>query len=165
MNTMRMDWERVLLVAFFGNYLINNVVAGIVSLIPASSGGGILTPQYMVYVLFAAIVVALIAMWYYRKAPGPSLQTGITFGVSGFIISILTTLVSGMAGVLAQSGSLSQLMGVLPRFGPFLWNWSTLVLLGFWVIPSALIGWWLQKKMMQRVPASTPAPMMGTHQA
>ena len=162
MKNMSMKWERVLLVAFFGNYLINNVVAGLVSLVPASSGGGLFTPQYIIYVILAAIVAGLITMWYYRRAPMASWLTGLVFGVSGFVISILTTFVSGVAGVLAQSGSLSQLWSVLPNFGPFLWNWSTLVLLGFWVIPAVLVGWWIGKKMAPR-PAMvhTPAPMMG----
>jgi len=164
MKNMSMKWERVLLVAFFGNYLINNVVAGIVSLVPAKSGGGLLTPQYIIYVILAAIVACLITMWYYRKAPMATWLTGLVFGVSGFVISILTTFVSGVAGVLAQSGSLSQLVSVLPNFGPFLWNWSTLVLFCFWVIPAVLVGWWIGKKMAHPAMVHTPAPMMGGQQ-
>ncbi len=164
MKNMSMKWERVLLVAFFGNYLINNVVAGIVSLVPAKAGGGLLTPQYIIYVILAAIVAGLVTMWYYRKAPMITWMTGLTFGVSGFVISILTTFVSGVAGVLAQSGSLSQLMSVLPNFGPFLWNWSTLVLLAFWAIPATFVGWWINKKMTRPAVAHTPPPMMGGQQ-
>ncbi len=161
MKDISMKWERVLLVAFLGNYLINNVVAGIASLVPAKAGGGLLTPQYILYVVLAAIVAGLVTLWYYRKAPMASWMTGLVFGVSGFVISILTTFISGIAGVLAQSGSVSQLISVLPNFGPFLWNWSTLVLLAFWVIPAALVGWWLGKKMAAPVVMHTPPPMMG----
>jgi hypothetical protein len=154
-----MNWERLLLVAFLGNYLINNVIAAIASLIPAKQGGGFLTPQYLVYVLLAAILVGLMVLWYFRKASGPSWMTGLTFGVSGFVISIATTFISGISGVLAQSGSVAQLMSVLPNFGPFLWNWSTLILLGLWVIPSTFVGWWIGMKMMKKMPMSAPAPM------
>ena len=164
MNTMGMKWERVLLVAFFGNYIINNVVAGIVSLIPAGSGGGILTAQYVTYVILAAIVAALVTWWYYCKASSASLATGVIFGGSAFVVSVLTTFVSGVAGVLAQSGSLSQLAQVLPRFIPFLFSWATLVLLCFWVIPAGFVGWWLARKGSK--PAhNTSMHHEGSHQA
>lgn len=155
-RTFGLKWERVLLIAFFGNYLINNVVAGIVSLIPASSGGGIFTAQYLTYVVLAAIVAGLVTWWYFFKAPAATLVNGSLFGASAFVISILTTFVSGIAGVLAQSGSLSQLAAVLPRFGPFLMSWATLVLLGFWVIPAGFVGWWLERKTA-RPGVSAPA--------
>jgi hypothetical protein len=38
------------------------------------------------------------------------------------------------------------MFGIIPNFGPFLMSWSTLILLGYWVIPSAIVGWWLQRK-------------------
>jgi hypothetical protein len=159
-----MKWERLLLIAFLGNYIINNVVAGIVSLIPASTGGGLLTPQYISYVIFSAIVVGLLTWWYFCPLSRMNaMRAGIVFGVGGFIISILTTLVSGIAGVLAQSGSLSQVWTVLPNFGPFLWNWSTLLLFLFWVIPATLVGWYLQMKAAKKMSVPPPAPMMGNH--
>lgn len=164
-KNIRMNWERLLLVAFFGNYLINNVVAGIVSLVPAKAGGGLLTPQYILYVILAGIVVGLVTWWYFRKAPAATWQEGLVYGVSGFVISIATTFVSGVAGVLAQSGSLSQLISVLPNFGPFLWSWSTLVLLAFWVLPAGFVAWWIQMKMTKSVAAPAPAPMMDGQQA
>ena len=155
-----MKWERLFLIAFLGNYIINNIVAGIVSLIPASTGGGFFTPQYICYVILAAIVVALLTWWYFRPLSRMNaMRYGIVFGVSGFIISILTTLVSGITGVLAQSGSLTQVWSVLPNFGPFLWNWSTLLLFCFWVIPAILVGWYLEMKSAKKV--AVPAPMMG----
>ena len=158
MKSMSMKWERVLLVAFLGNYLINNVVAGLVSMIPAGTSGSLLTPQYITYVVLAAIVVGLLTMWYFMKAPMPSLKTGLLFGISGFVISITTTFISGIAGVLAQSGSFAQVLSVLPNFGPFLWAWSTLILLLFWVIPAAFVGWWIQMKMAKHM-MPPPAPM------
>lgn len=156
-----MKWERLFLIAFLGNYIINNVVAGIVSLIPAGTSGSLLTPQYISYVIFAAIVVGLLTWWYFKRASMPSWKTGLIFGVSGFVISILTTFVSGIAGVLAQSGSLSQLWSVLPNFGPFLWSISTLILFLFWIIPAAFVGWWIQMKMTKKMVTPPPAPMMG----
>ena len=111
MNGIRMNWERVLLIAFLGNYIINNVVTGIVSLIPAGAPGSFLTAQYITYIVCAAVVVGLLTWWYFCTAMG-TIKTGLVFGISGFVISILTTLISGMAGVLAQSGSLAQLAKV-----------------------------------------------------
>jgi hypothetical protein len=157
-----MKWERLFLIAFLGNYIINNVVAGVVSLIPASTGSSLFTPQYITYVILAMIVVGLLTLWYFRRAPMASWRTGLIFGVSGFVISILTTFVSGIAGVLAQSGSLSQVITVLPNFGPFLWNWSTLILFFFWVIPATFVGWWIQMKMAKKMVTPPPSPMMGT---
>jgi hypothetical protein len=162
MKNISMQWERVLLVAFIGNYLVNNVIAGIASLIPTKAGGGLFTPQYIVYVLLAAVVIGLVTYWYFRGMTATAnLHSGLVFGVSGFVVSILTTFTSGVAGVLAQSGSLAQLWSVLPNFGPFLWNWSTLLLFGFWVIPAGIVGWWLAMKTSKTMAPSAPAPMMG----
>lgn len=145
-------WERLLLIPFLGNYVINNIVAGSVSLIPASTDGGLLTPQYIAYVIFAAIVVALLTSWYLNPLPRMNaMKWGIVFGVSGYIISLLTTLVSGIASVLAQSGSFEQVASVLPNFGPFLWNSSSLFLLGFWVIPAMLVGCAMQFLQIRRL--------------
>ncbi len=142
-----MKWERWFLIAFFGNYVINNVVAGIASLLPAGAAGSVITVQYVTFIVLAAIVVALLTMWYFRPlSKAMALKWAVVFGIGGFVISVLTTFVSGISGVLAQTGSVSTLMSVLPNFGPYLWSWSTLVLLGYWVIPAALIGWWLQPK-------------------
>jgi hypothetical protein len=162
-----LKWERLFLIAFFGNYIINNVVAGIVSLIPAGTSTGLFTPQYISYVVLAAIAVGLLTWWYFMRAPvaawRPSWKTGLVAGISGFVISILTTFVSGIAGVLAQSGSLSQVWSVLPNFGPFLWNPSTLWLFLFWVIPATFVGWLIGMKMSKKMVTPPPSPMMGTH--
>ncbi|OGG50257.1 hypothetical protein A2763_04750 [Candidatus Kaiserbacteria bacterium RIFCSPHIGHO2_01_FULL_54_36] len=137
-----MNIERAILVGFLGNYLVNTVIAALVALVPASASGGILTPQYISFVVLAAILVGLLAWWYGAR----SLQNGAVFGVVGFLVAIATAFVTGVAGVLAQTGSLSAVVGVLPNFWPFLANWSTAVLAGYWIIPAALIGWYMQPK-------------------
>ena len=73
---------------------------------------------------------------------------------------MVTAFVSGISGVLTQTGSVSQLITVLPNFWPFLWNWSTLALLGYWVIPAGLVGFWYQwnAKKMMAPPAAMPTP-------
>jgi hypothetical protein len=134
-------WERLLLIPFLGNYVINNIVAGSVSLIPASTDGGLFTPQYITYIILAAIVVALLSCWYLIPLPRMNaMKWGIIFGVGGFTISIFTTLVSSISGTVARSGSLEQVASDLQSFGPFLWSSSTLLPLCFWVIPATLIG-------------------------
>ena len=122
--------------------MVNTVIAALVALVPASASGGILTPQYISFVVLAAILVGLLAWWYGAR----SLQNGAVFGVVGFLVAIATAFVTGVAGVLAQTGSLSAVVGVLPNFWPFLANWSTAVLAGYWIIPAALIGWYMQPK-------------------
>ena len=114
------------------------VLAAIIALIPASATPGMLTPQYISFVVLSALVVAALTMWFGVR----SLKAGAIFGVLGFVVALLVAFVSGVAGVLTQTGSLSQVLQVIPNFGPFLLSWSTLVLCGYWVIPSALIGWW-----------------------
>ena len=147
-----MNIERSILVSFLGNYLTNTVVAALVALIPASTKPGIFTPQYITYVVIAVIVVGIITWWYMKAAPR-SLQSGLIFGIIGFVVAILTAFISGIAGVLTQTGSLTQMVSVVPNFWPFLASWSTLVLFLYWVIPAALVGWWLAR-------GRAPAPMM-----
>ena len=150
-----MKIERLILIPFFGNYLINNVVAAIAALFPASETGGLLTVQYIVFVVFAIIASGIFAWWYLGDVPRAMLMKwGAIFGVVGFAVSVATTFVSGVAGVVLQTGSLAQAVSVLPRFVPFLWNWSTLVVLAYWVIPAVLVGWYIQNKMKE------PSPMM-----
>ena len=144
-----MNTERAIVITFLGNYLINTVAAALVALVPASTGGGVLTPQYITFVVLAVIVVALLSWWYMRAGP-KSLNGGVIFGVVGFVVAIATAFVTGVAGVLSQTGSFSAVIGVLPNFWPFLANWSTLVLLGYWVVPAALVGWYLGRGAMSR---------------
>jgi hypothetical protein len=145
-----MNIERSILISFFGNYLSNNVVAGLVALIPVSATAAVVTPQYITYVAFAAILVAILTWWVGSRG----LQAGAIFGGIGFLVALATAFVTGTTGVLAQTGSLSQMAAVVPNFWPFLFSWSTLVLLGYWVIPAALVGWYRGRS------AASPAPMM-----
>lgn len=141
-------FERLLLVSFFGNYVINTIVAALVALIPPSPDGGIFTAQYITFVVLAVIVAALFTRWFLKGFMGPGvLKRAVLFGVGAFVIAIATTFISGTANVLMQSGSFSQVIAVIPNFGPFLWNWTTLVLLGYWVIPAAVVGWLASRKM------------------
>ena len=80
----------------------------------------------------------LIGMFFSLRA----MVLGAIFGAIGFAVAIVTAFVSGVSGVILQTGSLSQAMTVIPNFWPFLANWSTLVLLGYWVIPAAALSWW-----------------------
>lgn len=139
-----MKLERAILIAFLGNYLVNNVVAAAVALIPASQSGGVFTPQYITFVVLAAILVGVLAWW----AGKPNLEKGAIFGAIGFVVAIVTAFVSGVSGVILQTGSLSQAVSVIPNFWPFLANWSTLVLLGYWVIPAAAVGWYRGRSKM-----------------
>src|SRR3990167_4867457 len=137
-----MKTDRAILIAFLGNYLVNTVLAAVVALVPASAEGGIFTAQYITFIVLSAILVAVLTWWYGAR----DVKSGATFGAVGFLVAIATAFVTGVAGVLAQTGSLSAVAGVLPNFWPFLWNWSTLVLLGYWVIPAAAMGWYSQPK-------------------
>lgn len=134
-----MKIERAILIAFLGNYLVNTVVAALVSLVPSGGATGLLTAQYITFVIVSAILVAVLAWWYGAK----SLQDGLIFGVVAVVVAIAAAFVTGIAGVLAQTGSFAQVVSVIPNFWPFLWNVSTLVLIGYWVIPASLIGWWM----------------------
>ncbi len=147
-----MNIERSILVAFLGNYLINTVAAALVALLPVSTSTGVLTAQYISFVALAVIVVALLS-WWYMRAGNKSLNGGVAFGVVGFVVAIATAFITGIAGVLSQTGSFSAVVGVLPNFWPFLYNWSTLVLFCYWVFPAALVGWYFGH-------GRAPAPMM-----
>lgn len=148
-----MKFERPILITFFGNYLINTVAAALVALIPASASGGIFTPQYITFVILALIVVAALSWWQKIR----SVKDGLTFGIVGFVVAIVTAFVTGISGVLGQTGSFAQVVSVLPNFWPFIASWSTLVLLGYWVIPPVVMGWMKGKGMPG--PAATPSSM------
>ncbi len=138
-----MNLERSIFTTFLANYLINTVATALVALIPASTTGGIFTPQYVSFVVIAAIVVAFFAWWQGIS----NLKAGLIFGIVGFLIAIATAFVTGVSGVLAQTGSFARVVSVLPNFWPFIASWSTLVLLGYWVIPAVAIGWFKGKGM------------------
>jgi hypothetical protein len=122
-----------------GNYLVNNVVAAIAAFVPA--GTGTITAQYVTFVVLAAILIAVMTWWYFKTASA-NLMAGLWFGILGFVVSIVVAFITGVSGVLVQTASFSTLISVLPNFGPFLLSWSTLVLLGYWVVPAVLVGWW-----------------------
>src|SRR3989344_1938012 len=147
-----MNIERSILIAFLGNFLTNTVVAALVALIPASATPGAFTPQYISYAVLALVVVAILTWWYMHGA-GKNLKSGVIFGVIGFLVALATAFISGLAGVLAQTGSLSQMAGIVPNFWPFLASYSTLVLAIYWIVPAALLGWYLGR-------SSSPSPMM-----
>ena len=143
----------MVLVAFFGNYLVNNVAAGFASLVPATQGGNpILTTQYITFAVLAAITTGIMA-WLYMwlnsliGRPAGGLVQGLIFGAVGFVVAVLTALLTGIAGVLLQTGSLAQVASVLPNFGPYLWQPTTAILLVVWVAPGALVGWMMQMRM------------------
>ena len=150
-----MKIERAILIAFLGNYLVNNVVAAIAAFVPA--GTGVITAQYITFVVLAVILVAIMAWWYLKAVSSSmAMMAGLWFGVIGFVVSIAVAFITGVSGVLVQTASFSTLISVLPNFGPFLLSWSTLVLLGYWVIPSVVLGWW-----MGRGRSSMPSPSVG----
>jgi len=134
-----MNYERSILISFLGNYLTNNVIAAIVALIPVSATVAVITPQYITYVVLAAVLVAVLTWWVGARG----LTAGAIFGVVGFAVALVTAFVTGISGVLTQTGSIAQAGTIIPEFWPFLASWSTLVLLGYWVIPAAIVGWFM----------------------
>jgi len=155
-----MKIERAILIAFLGDYLINNVVAAIASFVPA--GTGTITAQYVTFIILAAILVIVLTWWYLKAIPASwAMKAGVWFGVIGFLTSIVTAFVTGVSGVLVQTASFPTLWSVLPNFWPFIWSWSTLVLLGYWLIPAALLGWWMGRGTMATTSTSSVGSMPG----
>lgn len=149
-----MNTERSILISFLGNYLTNTVVAAVVALVPAAATPGVFTAQYMAYVILAAVVVAILTWWYLKVfTAANALRAGIIFGAVGFVVALVTAFVTGISGVLTQTGSISQMFQVIPNFWPFLASWSTLALLLYWMVPAAAMGWWKSR-------AKKAAPMM-----
>jgi hypothetical protein len=142
-KTAIMPAERTILIVFLGNYLINNIVGALVALMPSSNSTSVVTPEYVVFILLAALAVAGLTWWNMKIFPQRSLKSGAIFGVIGFLVVMAMAFISGVTGLMLQTGSLSSVANILPNFGPFLISWSTLVLLAYWVIPAALVGWWL----------------------
>jgi hypothetical protein len=151
-----MKIERAILIAFLGNYLINNVVAAIAAFVPAGSGSTWTSPQYYVFIVLAVILVAILTWWFLKMvSPSMAMMAGLWFGIIGFVTSIAVAFITGVSGVLVQTASFPTLWSVLPNFWPFLWSWSTLVLLGYWVIPALLLGWWMGRGMTRPAPQSS----------
>ena len=157
MQRNAMHIERSILVAFLGNYLITNIVGAVVATLPLGGSGS--TAQYVVYITLAGLAAGFFTWWALGK--GATLKSGAIFGVVAFLVAVVTALLSGIAGVLTQTGSFSQLVSVLPNFGPFLFNWSTVALLGYWVVPAAVVGFLAQRsRPASSIPAGTPRPMI-----
>jgi len=156
-----MKVERMILIVFLGNYLVNNVVAGLASLVPANPAATepMLTAQYFTFAILAAVAIAIIAWWYFKSAAA-GLVPGLIFGVVGFVVTVVTAFITGVSGVLLQTGSLGQVAAVLPNFGPYLINKTTLVLFVIWIVPAILVGWFLQKRTTSSAPMSSPSSMM-----
>lgn len=145
-----MNLERSILVAFLGSYLVNTVLSMLVYLIPgalADTRAGFASPYYILYVVLSVLLIAGITWWYMRsmsKAGG--LIKGIMFGVIGFAVIVITTLLSGISSMLFQTGSLAGIGTALSGFWALMFSLETLVLLLEWLIPAAFIGWWMERK-------------------
>ena len=151
-----MKIERAILITFLGNYLINNIVGALMALFHVGSDQ---TVQYSVYFVLAVPFTALYTWWYLQSVPVNKLTNSAIFGAIGFVVAILTAMLAGISGVIAQTGSFAQLATVLPNFGGLLLNWSTLVILGYWVVPAVVVGYILNGKKMSKG-AAMPRPMI-----
>lgn len=150
-----MNIERSILITFLGNYLTNNIVAAIVAVLPIAASAAVVTPQYIIYVVLAAIMVAVLTWW----AGIRGWKNGAIFGAIGFAVAIATAFITGISGVLTQTGEFSQMVAILPNFWPFLASWSTAVLLAYWVLPATLVGWYYGRPSTPRaMPTPSPAP-------
>lgn len=139
--------ERAILIAFLGSYLVNNVAAAFAVFVPAGTSGKMWNAQYITFILLAAVTIAIVTWWYLRPLPkAQALMAGLAFGILGFLVAVVTSFITGVAGVLLQTGSLSTLAQVLPNFWPFLMSWATLILLLDWIIPATIVGWMLQPR-------------------
>ena len=134
-----MKIERAILIAFITNYLVNNVIAAIAAFFPG--GTGVVTVQYVAFALLAAVAIAGATWWYGAH----NWKNGAIFGAIGFVTSIVAAFITGVSGVLIQTTSFSTLLSVMPNFWSFLASWPTLVLLAYWVIPAALVGFFGHK--------------------
>ncbi len=156
-----MKYERMILVAFFLNYVINEVVSGVSALVPVSADGSGWV-SYIVFTLLAGGLVAFFAWWYIKTSPGvDAMRTGLTFGILGVSVSLLTTFVSGVFGTLFDTGSFSAILDVLPNFPAYLWDISTHVLMGYWIVPAFIVGWFMGRgNASTSAPAPAPTPAM-----
>ncbi|HEY4521003.1 MAG TPA: hypothetical protein VJL57_01240 [Candidatus Paceibacterota bacterium] len=162
-----MKVERMILIAFLGNYLINNDVAGLASLIPGNPAAAnpILTAQYGAFAILAMILIALMAWWYFRGAKA-DLTQGVIFGAVGFLAMVVTAFNTGVSGILVQTGSFAEVAPILPQFFTYLWNpslpiWqqTTAIFLILWMAPSILMGWYLGRSKSP-APMSSPSSMV-----
>src|SRR3989344_975703 len=112
-----MKVERMILIAFLGNYLINNDVAGLASLIPGNPAAAnpILTAQYGTFAILAMVV------------------TAFNTGVSGILVQ---------TGSFAEVAPiLPQFFTYLWNPSLPIWQQTTAIFLILWMWPSILMGW------------------------
>ena len=147
-----MNFERALLITFLGDFIMTKVLASIVVLVPSATAD-LWSPPFLAYYVLSLAAVALFTWWYMLVAP-KSLQAGIMFGVTGFIVAVATEFVAGIFGTLSQTGSLSAVIGVIPSFLPFIASWTTVIQCITWIVPAAAIGWWLQRKATGMAPGA-----------
>lgn len=154
-----MKCERSFLIAFLGSYLVNTPLLALVYLVPgalADTRTGFANPYYLAYLVLSAIVVALLTRWALAgRASSEALKAGITFGVMGFVIIVLTTFLNNISSLLFQTGSLAQLSLVLGNFVKLFASLQTLVILGEWIIPAGIVGYLASRKG----PKAAPAPV------
>ena len=158
-----MHIERAILIAFIGNFFINDIAGAVVAVLHLGGDQGPTMAQYIVYVVLAAILAAVFAWWYFKALPrGSSLTEGIMLGVVAFIVAIAMAFVDGVARTLMQYGSFGTLATVLPNFfgTQFLLKWQTVALLGYWVVPAGLVGMLLRKPSAGASGAPMPRPMI-----
>ena len=143
-----MNLERLILIAFFGESLINVIVVGLVYAIPVGDSDGGYYLQYAFFALVAALVVGYITRWYLRgPIHDPSkFRAALRFGLGGFLISLVWSFVSGFFGLLYGGGTFGDALATIPTFVPYVLSWPTLVLAGYWIIPAMMVGWFLERK-------------------
>src|SRR5882762_6359093 len=110
---MGFKFERDLLIAFMGNYLFNNVIAAVVALLPQSvnktlfaihgagpldqttgkAGDFLVTIQYVLFLILAAVLIWLITRWYMSGQGQRDAKSGAAFGGFGFVVAITTALI------------------------------------------------------------------------
>ena len=146
-----MNIQRAVLITFLGSYLVNTVVSVVVYMIPGAltnTRSGFANPYYLLFLAVSVVVIGLLAWWHLKGTPRSSaLSTGVVFGIVGIVVVILTTLISGISNAWFQSGSFASILNVVKSFAPLFTSIQTLVLVLEWVVPSAIVGWVLQRKM------------------
>lgn len=151
------------MIAFFGNYLINNVAASIAAFVPAAKLTSTVSWQYVGTVTLAAVSVAIVTWWFFRRPRQGALVQGIIFGVLGFAVVLIATYVSAISSAIQQTGSFSYVPLAFSQVNASVFNWPVLIILGVWIIPATIVGWWFERRAKKSAPAAAPQPAF-THQ-
>jgi hypothetical protein len=145
-----MQYLHAFLIAFFGNYVLSTIVPLVVYFVPGAlttAATGPTNPYYLFFILLSAVSVALLAWWYLKTVPADkALKAGVIFGVIGYLIVVGLSVVSNISTAWVQTGSGAEIVRALASFVSIFGAAQTYVLLGEWLIPSALVGWWLGRK-------------------